>query len=86
MAEKKKTARSRKNKILLPHVSDDTPIITSGEETADGASLRAQQAVDGLIRDLFGKEGGVALATRSEPTPPKDPDDMPPIPAQINPP
>ncbi|MBE6630716.1 MAG: hypothetical protein E7624_07715 [Ruminococcaceae bacterium] len=69
MADKKRTAKSKKNQLLLPHVSDEA---TSAEhtETDEGASLQVQQAVDGMIRDLFGKEGGVALAARTEPTAP----------------
>jgi len=69
LADKKRTAKSKKNQLLLPHVSDEA---TSAEhtETDEGASLQVQQAVDGMIRDLFGKEGGVALAARTEPTAP----------------
>ena len=68
MTDKKRSVKSRKNNILLPHV-DDAPQGALHDEEVSGGALRAQQTVDGLIRDLFGKEGGVGLAARGEDVP-----------------
>ena len=68
MTDKKRSVKFRKNNILLPHV-DDAPQGALHDEEVSGGALRAQQTVDGLIRDLFGKEGGVGLAARGEDVP-----------------
>ena len=64
MANKKRGAAAKKSDVLLPHVADEPQ--RDASEPLTGGALRAQRTVDGLIRDLFGKDGGVGLATREE--------------------
>ena len=62
MAEKKKYRRARKNDLLMPHVAEDT----APREALSAEAQRAQNTVDELYRDLFGKKP-TAVATLPEP-------------------
>ena len=65
MAEKKKYRRAKKNDILIPHVAEDVGERAPQEELSAQAQ-RANDAVDAIIRDLFGKQHkkqGAAVAT-----------------------
>ena len=53
MAEKKRSRRARKNDVLMPHVADDAELQV-GKAELSAEARRARDAVDELIRDLFG--------------------------------
>ena len=53
MAERKRSRRARKNDLLMPHVADNTDLQVAQEELS-AEERRARDAVDELIRDLFG--------------------------------